>query len=109
MSPEKSVTPSNSSAPISAASAPPLTEPAGPGRTSLSISEVTPTDAPRDSRDVGVSPVLTCRLVEETNGAAKVEANERLSLFVFDALRVLVYERRFKVPDVDPGTKLPVG
>src|SRR6478609_3462068 len=98
MSLEKSGMPSNSSAPISGASAPPLTEPAGPGRMSLSISEVTPSDAPRDSRGVGVIPVLTCRFVEETNGAATVEANERLSLFVFDALRVLVYDRRFKAP-----------
>ena len=47
--------PSNSSAPISGAVAPPFTEPAGPGRVCPSMSVVTPTAAPPDSSCVLVA------------------------------------------------------
>ena len=72
-------TPSNSSAPRSGAVAPPLTEPAGPGRTSPSMSDTTPIAAPCDSREVGERPVLMCRFVLVVNGAAALDASAWLS------------------------------
>src|SRR5262245_13466710 len=83
--------PSNSSAPRSGAVAPPLTEPAGPGRVCPSMSTVTPVvtaDTPPDSSGEG-APLLRWRFVLDTNGAAEVDANDALS-FVAAALNVFV-------------------
>src|SRR6185503_15287355 len=96
--------PSNSSAPRSGAVAPPLTDPAGPGRESLSISLATPTAAPDDSSEDTVAAGM-CRLVAEVNGGATFEASEALS-FVPAAESVLVYARRFEAGEVAPGLKL---
>ena len=73
---------SNSSAPISGNVAPPLTEPAGPGRTSPSISVKTPTTAPPDSIWLTVALLGICKSVALTNGAAAVLARDELSLLL---------------------------
>src|SRR5262245_12171283 len=93
--------PSNSSAPISGANAPPFTDPAGPGRTWLSMSVVTPTLAPADSSCEGPANAI-CKSVVDTKGAAAVLPKLALS---FEAVETLVIARQFVEGDVALGIK----